>query len=172
MGKDKRWIEVDGSPLLLRTCSLLKSLLGTNPVIAGDNFESNRYAGCRIIADEQPGKGPLGGLVACLKHCQTPWVLAMPVDMPNLTAADIRILADAIDDDCDVILFESDSAIQPLPAIFNVNTLSFLKEKLQTGNLALHEGLKELKLKSMPLDHSAAKLFNLNTPANLLSLSD
>ena len=99
MGQDKRFLLLDGEPLVDRAMRLAAAALG------GD---SSRVLLCgavpqrHCIPDAMMGLGPLGGLLTAAGHVQSKatgeasWLLILPVDMPLLDDHILRGLVTAV----------------------------------------------------------------------------
>ena len=86
MGYDKALLEWRGRPLLDHVRARLWAA-GCQAVVT-----SRAAPGC--IADDLPGRGPLGGIHAVLSSRPAADYLVVPVDMPLLPAALLRGLID------------------------------------------------------------------------------
>src|SRR3990172_4918807 len=66
MGCDKALLEIEGAPLCLRIASLLQPYVKTVTLLG----PPARYSGfgLPVLADQQPGQGPLGALYTALKY--------------------------------------------------------------------------------------------------------
>lgn len=62
-------------------------------MLSGENCPA--LPGARVIPDEYNGKGPLGGLHACLRAAQNPACLVVSVDTPLIPAAALAHLCQA-----------------------------------------------------------------------------
>src|SRR5579862_3772381 len=83
MGRDKALLEIDGESLLARAARLVRAVLN-EPVVIG--FTSGHETqGLKIVADDFPGYGPLGGIATALHISTTPWNLVIACDLPYLT---------------------------------------------------------------------------------------
>ncbi|MFH1735552.1 MAG: molybdenum cofactor guanylyltransferase [bacterium] len=183
MGQDKRWLEWNDRKLIDIAIDLAQEATGLSPILVGDTFEDSTYRGCKIIPDTAPQKGPLGGLVAALRDCQSEWLLALPVDMPRLGAVDLHALISPgnefpgykpavppLRDACnhsDAIVFSLDERISPLPMIVQVKTLPVWEKMLTQGELSLQTGLAQLIVQKMEYSHHKERLRNINTPNDL-----
>src|SRR5205823_13441144 len=67
MGRPKAWLDFDGVPLLQRIINRLEASFSHFLVVAAPGQELPRTA-ARVVYDEQPGEGPLGGLVVGLRE--------------------------------------------------------------------------------------------------------
>jgi len=89
MGRDKALVEFAGEPLVARAIGILREA-GLEPRIAGACATLDVFA--PVIADAEPGRGPLGGICAALAACADQWAVFLPVDLPLLPASLIAYL--------------------------------------------------------------------------------
>jgi molybdopterin-guanine dinucleotide biosynthesis protein A len=114
-----------------------------------------------LVDDGTDTRAALAGIVAGLRAAATERVVVQPVDMPLVTAAALRELADV----------EAEAAAprgHPLPLALRKRALPLLERRLAEGCLALHEALDELRAVRLELDE--ALLANVNTPDELRRL--
>ena len=114
-----------------------------------------------LIDDDNENRAALAGIVAGLRAAPTELAVVVPVDMPLVTAALLRELADSCDD-------AAAPRGAPLPAAFRRRTLPLLERRLAAGELALHEMLDELE--TVEVDVAPELLVNVNTADELRSL--
>jgi len=168
MGTDKRRITIGGMSLLERTGLLLEYTLGRRPTLVGDNLDSGIYRNFRIIPDALPGKGPLGGLVSCLRNCgPKKWALILPVDMPCISAFELEELMLSIAGGCDVAALGAQGHLEPLAAVYRGDVLEFWEDRLHRGELSLQKGIRLLRFKTINIPRGNPALMNLNTPKEL-----
>lgn len=120
MGQDKALLpepgaEEGGRDLLERSARLLEERC--QRVLLATGAET-RYAerGWETVLDRAPGLGPLAGLEAGLRAASTPWLLAIPCDLPRLAlpALDGLLEQAAADPGPDVWHWESGDQLHPL----------------------------------------------------------
>jgi len=169
MGRDKRFIEVDGISLIEKSIRLLESVLGERPALVGDNLNSHLFGDFEILKDAIADKGPVGGLVSCLRHCDAEWALVLPVDMPHLARSEIEALLQSADEHWDVIALSFKGWVEPLVALYNTRTVAFWAERLNKGELALYRGIERLRTKVVNARDGSHRLMNINTPEDLAS---
>jgi molybdopterin-guanine dinucleotide biosynthesis protein A len=169
MGRDKRWIVFEGKMLLDRSLSILEQILTKKPLVVGDNFDSAYYKDYPVLHDVVQKQGPLGGLVAALRHCKTSWALILPVDMPKLNTELIRKLAEVCSDEIDVAALAVDNQIEPLVALYKRQTLSFWQKQLKSQERSVLINLQHLKTKIVNLPKGDPAALNVNSPADLNS---
>lgn len=108
--------------------------------------ETNFYAGKNVplVADVFPGCGPLGGIYSVLQAAQTPWVAALPCDLPLLPVQVYRILFERRQKDRPTIAC-SERRLEPLISIWPKTLAGELEAKLRKGEFALQKVIRELQ---------------------------
>ena len=86
-GRPKGLARLDGVRIADRALSALRGASTTQLVIANDPAAVGWFPGERVVADETPGLGPLGGLATALHAAGGSPILAVAWDMPFVTAA-------------------------------------------------------------------------------------
>src|SRR4051812_27743165 len=117
MGRDKATIEMGGRPLWERQLEVLRSLrpekifvsLRRRPKWLPENVE--------LLVDDEPSRGPLSGLTKGLNVMRTTHLLVLAVDMPFMTAGELRTLCEGAREGCGVVPKIADQA-EPLAAIY------------------------------------------------------
>lgn len=171
-GRDKKFIEIEGQPLWSRVCQLVESYLPTTPILVGNGLEQAVFHPYLILPDAQAEVGPLGGLVSALRDCPSPWSLVLPVDLPLLTRKDLERLAEHLDPEVEVIVYQVAEKLVPLPGLYRTKTKEFWERRLQQDDWSLQSGIKRLRWKSLVVPSDDSGLFNLNEPEDWSHLSD
>lgn len=86
-GVDKGLQLLNGQPLVRHALQRLQPQVGRLAVNANRNLDSYALQGVPVWPDtwaDQPG--PLAGLLAGLRRCETPWLLTVPCDTPRFPA--------------------------------------------------------------------------------------
>jgi molybdopterin-guanine dinucleotide biosynthesis protein A len=68
MGRDKALIDVDGRALAARVADVLTAAGARHVVAVGGDLAALRGAGLDAVPDDDPGEGPLGGILTALAH--------------------------------------------------------------------------------------------------------
>ena len=111
-----------------------------------------------VADDGSAVRAPLAGVVAGLRLASNDIAVVLPVDCPRITPDALKRLVAAC----------KDAAVPqtgPLPGAYHRRTLPVLKERLASGELALHKALAALAVRVVPLD--SAVLANVNTREDL-----
>jgi molybdopterin-guanine dinucleotide biosynthesis protein A len=172
MGGPKHSLTLDGQPILER---LMDRLEWQGPSIlvlgAAGSIEipgSDRFS--RIVRDEVPGEGPLGGILASLDACETDVLIAVPIDMPGLAVAHLRWLIDrAADQACSCLLLRRSAGIEPFPLLLDRSAAPLIRSAMAAGTRAVRDlaALPAAVVVEAPQSWAERTWDNLNTPADL-----
>jgi molybdopterin-guanine dinucleotide biosynthesis protein A len=113
-----------------------------------------------ILDDGSSVRAPIAGLVAGLRAASHDLSIALPVDVPLLSAASVGALADGC--------IAADAAVTqtgPLPGAYRKRALPVLERWLSSGELTLRAAVDELDARIVRLD--PAELANVNTQEDL-----
>ena len=162
-GRDKAWLQRDGVPQVVRIARRLDAECGA--VLVSANRDLSRYAehGLRAVADEVADIGPLGGIDMLCAHCETPWLLTMPVDIVDANDCLLRTLANAGDDGA---VADDGDGLQPLVALYRVEALrEAVAAAIAAGDFSVQAMQQRMALARVRF--AGLRFGNLNTPADL-----
>lgn len=170
MGRDKALIELDGRTMLDRSIDLLRPHVREILVI-GDPAKYILH-NATVIPDEQPGKGPLGGIVTAIARARYVRLLVLACDMPGINDRLLVHLKKELDRDGDVALPRHRSMIEPLAAAYHRHAIDAFEECLRNNVLKMSDAIARVKPVYLDIepgkDGWPADLFrNLNAPADL-----
>jgi molybdopterin-guanine dinucleotide biosynthesis protein A len=131
MGTDKALVELAGKPLVAHSVDQLRDA-GLEPQIVGARSALSAFA--PLIADEQPDRGPLGGVVSALAQTAEEWAVFVSIDMPLMAPALISYLReDARRTGCAVTLAACNGFAQTFPAAIRRDARPLLRAELERG---------------------------------------
>ena len=162
-GRDKAWLQRDGVPQVVRIARRLDAECGA--VLVSANRDLSRYAehGLRAVADEVADIGPLGGIDMLCAHCETPWLLTIPVDIVDANDCLLRTLANAGDDGA---VADDGDGLQPLVALYRVEALrEAVAAAIAAGDFSVQAMQQRMALARVRF--AGLRFGNLNTPADL-----
>ena len=162
-GRDKAWLQRDGVPQVVRIARRYDAECGA--VLVSANRDLSRYAehGLRAVADEVADIGPLGGIDMLCAHCETPWLLTMPVDIVDANDCLLRTLANAGDDGA---VADDGDGLQPLVALYRVEALrEAVAAAIAAGDFSVQAMQQRMALARVRF--AGLRFGNLNTPADL-----
>ncbi len=170
MGRDKALIEVDGTRMLDRTVELLRPHVREILVIGDPEKHTAEHA--TTIADDEPGKGPLGGIVTAFKHARYVRLLVLACDLPSINDHLLVTLKKELDAGFDAIIPTHDGLIEPLAAAFHKHCIEAFEKNLRDDVLKMSDALAAVRSLNIEVSPSKdgwpADLFrNLNSPTDL-----
>lgn len=168
MGRDKAMLPLQGQTLLKRAVNLLRSLgLPVTAVISpGQSYPSFEFP---AIQDDPPGRGPLGGLYAALRHSSARSNIVLACDLPLLPARLFQCLRGHNLEADIVVPVDSTGSPHPLAAVYRRNCLPSVEERLEGEDLSLKALLTDSRLQVRrvgPEEHRVpdGMFMNVNTP--------
>lgn len=143
MGRPKGLLAApDGLPLIERTRALFEAV-GVPWVLVGVRPEY-AHLGCVALADEPPGVGPLGGLLALLRHVGDGVAFAVACDMPFISLALLARLVEAPQGP-PIVAPRRRATWEPLFARFDAAAvLPIAQERCRRGELSLQRLFDEV----------------------------
>ena len=136
MGVDKALLRWDAEPQVRRVARLLE--LDAPPAyvyVRPARVSSASFAGLRLLHDQDPGVGPLEGLLSAFREASNCAWLAVAVDMPFLSERALRFLIDNRDPAAFATAYRNPEIDRPEPvcAIYEPRILPVLqKAKAET----------------------------------------
>jgi len=166
MGQDKATLVLDGKTLLAHVTTTMQAVF---PRVIVSVRQLRSGVDVSQVCDEQPGNGPLAGLIAGLAQADTPWVFAVACDMPFVTKAVVERLAAARGGHQAVVPMVGGYA-QPLSAFYAANTLGTMRTVLAEGDRSMRRILQKLdtcyvdEADLRAADPQLRSFFDLDTP--------
>jgi molybdopterin-guanine dinucleotide biosynthesis protein A len=173
-GVDKGLVDHRGRPLVEWVLERLAPQVG--PVMIAATASGYERYGFRLLGDawhEPDGSraGPLAGLLAGLKSCTTPWLVAVPCDVPGLPNDLVgRLMQAAIEKRADVAVASIAGRAQPVFVLARRETSSTLETYLRSGGRKAEGWYATLSSVAVPFDDEASCFAGANTPDELKTL--
>lgn len=170
MGVDKATLMVDGEPMWARQFRIMRALRPAKMMVSARNKPTWCPLDIELAFDEPPSRGPLSGLTAALKLIQTSHLLALAVDLPQITSEHLKKLWSLSRPGIGIVP-RNGNFFEPLCAIYPVETVSAVKQALSGGDVSLHNliqtlvGRKQIQFYSIT-KFEAAFYRNVNTPSD------
>ena len=170
MGQDKRFLPLDGEPLLARTLRKGRAAGFHSIVLAAEGAQEELTTlaaeyGAMLVTDEIPAQGPAAAIAAGLSAAETEWSLVLSGDMPFYDFELVRTLLPYADGDTQVVLPTLSGYWQPLAALYQRDAGAVFATAIARGDRKLGIILRELTVCEVPLTVDAGIFFNVNTPA-------
>lgn len=171
MGRDKRFLPLDGEALLARTLRKGRAAGFRSIALAAEGERSDLTAlaeefGASLVTDEQPAQGPAAAIDAGLAAAKTEWALVLSADMPFYDFELVRTFLPYANGDTQVILPTLSGYWQPLAALYRRDAGAAFGTAIARGDRKLGVILRGLAVCEVPLTVDAGIFFNVNTPAS------
>ena len=151
MGVPKATLKWNGGTFLEHAVALLRPFCEDIIIAVQQGQPLPAMANCKIVVDEQPGLGPLGGLVASLAASKDDWHLTLACDLPLVRSEVLHLLCENAQG-VDAVVPLVGGRLQPLVAAYARACLEPGREALQTGARALRALLDRVRVKVLEED--------------------
>ena len=171
MGRDKAWLEIGGQAIIERVLARLRPLF-EEVIVVGPPSPHLQGLGVRVVPDELPGKGPLGGLYSGLRAGGSQWAFCCACDMPFLNKNLIAALSGQANQ-ADAVICRWGNKLQPLHGLYAQTCLPVIQKNLENEQKRMLGILPSLQVKYLEenfirgYDPKGYSFFNLNTPQAL-----
>jgi molybdopterin-guanine dinucleotide biosynthesis protein A len=154
MGRNKALLPYRGKPLIAHVFETLEPLfedifLVTNAPVLFD------FLPCPKIPDRVPGKGPISGVDAALRHSRTTYVLVVGCDTPFLIPSLLKLLAGKTQD-ADLVIPYGPHGPEPLCAVYGKGCLPFIEESLRKDDFSLMALISRLRSREISREEVAS----------------
>ncbi len=172
MGQDKALLRVCGRTLLETVVAMLEPLV-REVIVVADRADRYALSAARVVGDDYPQTGPLGGILTGLRELGAGSHLVVACDMPTLQPALLQLLLDAASSEWDAVVPEVGGRPEPLCAVYCDTAAEPLRRFLESGRRAVHLALTQIRTRRIPeaelrrLDPDLLTFTNLNTPPDL-----
>jgi molybdenum cofactor guanylyltransferase len=171
MGRDKATVLFRGKPLWQIQLETLRNLKPVEILVSARSDPPWRPHDVVFVADIPPSRGPLSGLAASIERITTTHLLALAIDMPEMSGAYLKFLYAQIEPGCGV-LPKIDNRAEPLAAIYPREAANEFRNALTRAEFSLQSLTRDLaaagKLREITVPEQQTELFlNLNAQHEL-----
>ncbi|MCU0550147.1 MAG: molybdenum cofactor guanylyltransferase [Leptolyngbya sp. Prado105] len=165
MGQDKALIEINGVPLLKRTCDAARHC--TDLIYVATSWR-DRYAA--ILPDvqwieESSPRSPMIAFVEALEQVSTDWVLLLACDMPRLQGEVLKQWTLQLAE-IPIVVAKTDQRWEPLCGFYRRDRLESLQQYIAQGRRSFQGWLDSEAVKELVVSDRQI-LFNCNSPDDL-----
>ncbi len=145
MGRDKALLLVDGRPMIASIADQLKPLF-EEIVISADRPDAYGFLGLSVVADAEPGQGPLMGIASGLPHMTQDLNFVTACDIPRINLPFInRLIKLAAGFDI-VLPYYDEGQHEPLFAVYRKTVVSEAARILAAGGRSILDLLDRAKV--------------------------
>jgi molybdopterin-guanine dinucleotide biosynthesis protein A len=168
MGRDKALLPVGGRPLAAVAAAALRAAGAVDVVAVGGDVDGLRRAGLAAVPDDEPGLGPVGGIVTALRRAPADPVAVLACDLPAADGAAVAAVVAALagDPSADAAVAVVDGRRQWLFGAWRRRCAGPLADALAAGERAVHRAAAGLVVLEVAVPDPAA-VADADTPHDL-----
>jgi molybdopterin-guanine dinucleotide biosynthesis protein A len=167
MGGSKLNVPLRGKPLIEYPLAALRAALDDVAVIAKPDVRLPPLRGVMLWIEPEAPQHPLLGLVEALALAGGRPVLVCPADMPFVTPALIRRLAEARPDGAPAVIAACEGRVQPLLGCYQPAAAGLLSAAARAATAPVREAVAAIGPRLIEVEHPD-ELFNVNSPEDLI----
>jgi molybdenum cofactor guanylyltransferase len=171
MGRNKAKMLFRGEPLWKNQLALLRRIQPSEILVSAQVDPPWRPPDVKFVGDEQPSRGPLGGIAATLARITTDHVLVLAIDVPFMTEAYLGGLCQQVGQGRGIVPMIADRA-EPLVAVYPSEAKDEFAIALSSNDFSLQPLVRRLikigRVCQVEVSAGDRPLFrNLNEPKDL-----
>jgi molybdenum cofactor guanylyltransferase len=159
-GVNKAALTIGTTAIIDRQLAVLRSV-ATDVFVVGRDDPEWTARGLRVVPDEIPDAGPLGGIYTAIRHSQCERTVVVACDMPYLSSALLRRLAAV--DDADLVIARTARGYEPLCAIYSRACETEIHERLARGEYEAWQSPGRIRVAEITVGDDLS-VVNVNTP--------
>jgi molybdopterin-guanine dinucleotide biosynthesis protein A len=129
----------------------------------------------RVVRDDEPGQGPLRGILTALRNATTSLLIVATVDMPMIAHDHLAWLADQLAARPDALgVFLTRDEIEPFPSAYRTTASAAIASQLEANRRAVRALTKLPGFVTLPVPANwpDETWTNLNKPEDLARFND
>ncbi len=138
MGRDKAFVEYDGTPMIERTLAVAQKL-SQNITIISNKPDCFKKFGESVYPDTIPGMGPLSGLYTGFKVTDAKELLLVACDMPLVSEKVMAFILSCRDRPGDAVIPFVEGREQGLFGIYRVSAIAKFRERIEKTEIQFNE---------------------------------
>jgi len=153
MGTDKGLLELCGKPLITYAIQALAGLCET--IIISSSSDAYIPFGYKVIADEYPGIGPMGGIYSALKHSKTEKNLVLSCDLPF---ASTKLLSFILKNSAGyevAVPWQGNRHYEPLCGFYGLSVLDPMHAFIKKGNYKLPDLFETIQINRLNINNKS-----------------
>jgi molybdopterin-guanine dinucleotide biosynthesis protein A len=155
--------------MAVRVARELEAAGAHDVICAGGDTEQLQALGLTVVADDEPGQGPLGGLLSAFRATDAGELLVAPCDLLAPSAAAFATIVDALRaTDAHAAIPMIDRVAQPLNGAYRAAAYQPLADQFARGERSVKRALRAIRVTVVHTVDRAA-LADADTPGDLVS---
>ena len=167
MGRDKARVKLNEQTTLIEAATApLRSRFG-GVVAVADRPGKYDDLGFETIADDQPHRGPLGGILTACAHSDHPYLFVLGCDRLGLNPDWVDILEKKLEGTPPAVAFVHDGRWQPLFAFYRTDLTEDIQQFLDGESAAVWRFLEQIGAVGVDAPAEWSDTLRVNTPEQL-----
>ena len=156
--------------LMFEGKTFLEHMLDKARALGLEKFYISGYLSSRedvtTVWDHYVGRGPLGGLHACMKAIDTPYCLVLPVDAPKLPVEVLEALLRHHEQRSSekVLIWEHGVRQEPLIAVYPTQMADTIEAMIRDHAAPVFRAIDSWGFEGFRMEMEAEQIININTP--------
>ncbi|MGE5385256.1 MAG: molybdenum cofactor guanylyltransferase [Betaproteobacteria bacterium] len=163
MGRNKSLLPMHGQPMIGHIADQLRPHFDELLIGANDGALYG-FLGLPVIADREPGSGPLMGILSCLEAARHELLFVTGCDIPEMNLAFIRQMISLAEGHDIVMPVDAEGRLEPLFAIYRKTVIAPALAVLAAGGRRVMDLLPGQRVAHPVIP--AGWIRNLNTPSD------
>ena len=174
MGSEKGLIQYQGKAMIVYAIELLKPLC--NELLISANSDAYHHLGYRVVADEIPEAGPMGGIYSCMKQAKNEVCLVLSCDMPLMQYQALAAILQNIAGFDAVLPLHGDDYYEPLCAAYRKSLIPEFEKRIRKGSFKMLDLIKNCNTNILAVAENSklnpSLFYNINSKKDLKQLED
>ncbi len=173
-GRNKAFVEIDGTRLIERVARLMGSIFKRLIIISNTPREYS-YLQLPVYVDLIKGLGPIGGIYTGLEVIEDDAGFFVACDMPFINEGLVRYIID-VRDDFDAVVPRINRLTEPLHALYSKSCLPAVRKLIRSGNFQTAKSYEKIRVRFVEemeiraFDPMLKSFMNINRPDELLGV--
>ena len=167
--RDKGLVKLAGRPMIEHIIERVEPQVGAVTINANRHLETYRDYGYPVISDaDDEFSGPLAGMAAALRHCNTPWLMTVPCDSPLLPLDLAARLYHALKTQrAELAVADDGERLHPVFCLLSRQLSHSLENFLAQGQRKIDLWFELIHTARADFSNQAERFGNINTPDEL-----
>jgi len=164
-GTDKARAAIGGTMLILRVARAVRPI-ASQVIAVADRPRKYADLGLPTIADRIPHLGPMGGLLAAVRHSRSPWLMLVSCDLVSVNPQWVLRMLNARYSGAQAVAFR-DGGWQPMPGLYHKSLGGLISRHIAAGELAMWKLLEHCRSVALPVPADWPAVAQINTREDL-----
>ncbi len=171
--QDKGLVDVGGKPLIEYVLERFMPQVNRVLINANRNLSTYRHYDHQMVGDGNENyDGPLAGMGAALEVTETPWLLVVPCDCPQIPwDLGARLYQQAVDRQVLIAVAHDGEWLQPVFSLLHRQTIPALRRFLEEKRHKIDHFYQEVGFTAVDFSDNTTGFLNLNTPEDIIKFT-